>query len=92
MALFAVTIVYGDNERKLQVRPKHREYLQTLLDAGKMHESGPFVDETGALLIYDVESEAEAKELLAKDPYTAGGVIGEATIKEWNVVFSKVSK
>lgn len=92
MALFAVTIIYGDNERKLEVRPKHREYLQTLLDAGKLHESGPFTDETGALLIYEVETEAEAKELLANDPYTAGGVIGEATIKEWNVVFSHAGK
>jgi uncharacterized protein YciI len=91
MALFAVAITFvDDEERRLQVRPTHREYLQTLLDAGKLHESGPYTDDSGALLIYDAENEAEVKELLANDPYTAGGVIGNTMIKEWNVVFSRV--
>jgi uncharacterized protein YciI len=93
MALFAVTITYADDtERRDQVRPKHREYLQTLLDGGKLHESGPFTDDSGALLVYEADSEADVKELLANDPYTAGGVIGTASIKEWNVVFSNVVK
>lgn len=91
MALFAVAITFVDNEeRRLKVRPTHREYLQTLLDAGKLHESGPYTDDSGALLIYDAENEAEVKEILANDPYTAGGVIGDTTIKEWNVVFSRM--
>lgn len=90
MALFAVAITFvDDEERRLQVRPTHREYLQTLLDAGKLHESGPYTDDSGALLIYDAENEAEVKELLANDPYTAGGVIDNTMIKEWNVVFTK---
>jgi uncharacterized protein YciI len=91
MALFAVALTFvDDEERRLQVRPTHREYLQTLLDAGKLHESGPYTDDSGALLIYDAESEAEVKKLLADDPYTAGGVIDTTTIREWNVVFSRV--
>ncbi len=91
MALFAVAITFvDDEERRLKVRPTHREYLQTLLDAGKLHESGPYTDDSGALLIYDAENEAEVKEILANDPYTAGGVIGDTTIKEWNVVFSRM--
>lgn len=91
MALFAVAItLVDDEERRLKVRPTHREYLQTLLDAGKLHESGPYTDDSGALLIYDAENEAEVKEILANDPYTAGGVIGDTTIKEWNVVFSRM--
>lgn len=91
MALFAVAITFvEDEERRLKVRPTHREYLQTLLDAGKLHESGPYTDDSGALLIYDAENEAEVKEILANDPYTAGGVIGDTTIKEWNVVFSRM--
>lgn len=91
MALFAVAITFvEDEERRLKVRPTHREYLQTLLDAGKLHESGPYTDDSGALLIYDAENEAEVKEILANDPYTAGGVIGDTTIKEWNVGFSRM--
>jgi uncharacterized protein YciI len=91
LALFAVAITFvEDEERRLKVRPTHREYLQTLLDAGKLHESGPYTDDSGALLIYDAENEAEVKEIVANDPYTAGGVIGDTTIKEWNVVFSRM--
>lgn len=90
MALFAVTITYADDtERRLQVRPTHREYLQELLDAGKLHESGPFVDDTGALLVYDAANEAEVREIVANDPYTAGGVIADLTVKEWNRIFHR---
>lgn len=89
MALFAVMLEFAnDTERRLQIRPTHREYLQTLLDAGKLHESGPFVDDSGALLIYDAVDRAEVDELLADDPYTPGGVIAKATVKEWNRVFA----
>lgn len=91
MALFAATLVYVDDaERIAQVRPTHRDYLQSLLDDGKIHESGPFTDDSGALIVYNADSEADAKELLANDPFITGGVVAEASIKEWKVVFSKV--
>ena len=87
MALFAVTLVFTDDlERRLQVRPSHREYLQTLLENGKLYESGPFVDDSGALLIYDAADLAEVQELLANDPYTPNGIIEGVSINEWNRV------
>ena len=91
MALFAATLTYVDDaDRIATVRPTHREYLKTLLDSGKLHESGPFTDDSGALIIYNAESEADARELLANDPFTTGGVVSEATVKEWNIVMSSV--
>ncbi len=91
MALFAATLVYVDDaERIAQVRPTHRDYLQSLLDDGKIHESGPFTDDSGALIVYNADSEADAKELLANDPFITGGVVAEASINECIVVFSKV--
>lgn len=90
MTLFAVTLSYTDDvERRLEVRPKHREYLRTLLENGKLHESGPFADDSGALLIYDAKDVAEVQELLSADPFTPAGIIAGATIKEWNVVMSR---
>jgi uncharacterized protein YciI len=87
MALFAVTLKFTDDlERRLEVRPSHREYLKTLLDSGSLHESGPFMDDTGALLIYDAADLAEVQELLANDPYTPSGIIDGVTINEWNRV------
>ncbi len=92
MPLFAVTLTFTDDEeRRLRVRPTHREYLKKLLDDGKLHESGPFVDDTGALLIYDAADLAEVQELLANDPYTPNGIVAGASIHEWNRVMARGS-
>lgn len=91
MALFAVTIRYTDDADRLnETRPLHREYLKGLLDAGKIQQSGPFVDGGGALLVYDVADRAELDEILANDPYTRNGVIAESDVHEWNVVISRL--
>jgi uncharacterized protein YciI len=92
MPLFAVTIKFThDTERRVQVRPTHREYLKKLLEAGKLHESGPFVDDSGALIIYDAADVAEVQELLANDPYAPNGIVETVTINEWNRVMARES-
>jgi uncharacterized protein YciI len=92
MPLFAVTLKFTDDvERRLEVRPTHREYLKELLAQGKLHESGPFVDDSGALLIYDAADVAEVQELLANDPYAPNGIVASATINEWNRVIARDS-
>lgn len=92
MPLFAVTLKFtADVERRQEVRPTHREYLKELLAKGKLHESGPFVDDTGALLIYDAADIAEVQELLANDPYAPNGIVESATINEWNRVIARES-
>ena len=58
----------------------------SLLDSGKLEMSGPWVDETGALIIYNAEDITEAERLLEADPYQSAGVIANARIKEWHVV------
>lgn len=89
MALFVAVNEYGgDAERRQRVRPTHREYLQRLLDEGKIHESGPFTDDSGSIVIYNVESLADAQELLANDPFTREGVITNSNLREWTVVFA----
>ena len=92
MPLFAVNLTFTDNvERRLDVRPTHREYLKKLLDEGKLFESGPYVDDTGALLVYDAADIAEVQELLANDPYAPNGIVASVTINEWNRVIARES-
>ena len=87
MGLFAALIDFTDDEElRLQTRPVHREYLGSLLDAGKLAISGPWADDTGALIIYQAENMAEAERILEEDPYRSAGVIANATLKEWRVV------
>ena len=88
MARFAAMLTFGDPERVAETRPRHRAYLERLLTEGKLHESGPWTDGTGALIIYEAADRAEVEALLDADPYTAAGVVSRVEIKEWNRVFA----
>ena len=88
MAKFAAILRYTTDAARLnEVRPSHRENLKALLDAGKLHESGPFGDGSGALIVYEAEDIAEAQTLLANDPFSKAGLITAASIREWTIVF-----
>ncbi|MGH2533938.1 MAG: YciI family protein [Thermomicrobiales bacterium] len=83
MARFVAILTFGDRERRLEVRPQHREYLASLHAQGKLHESGPFADEAGALIIYEAGDDAEVRLLIEQDPYSKAGVIDHLEIREW---------
>lgn len=84
MPLFVVTLKFTDDaERRQQIRPTHRAYLKTLVEAGKLEQSGPYADDSGALLIYDAADVAEVQEILANDPYAPNGIVAEVAIHEW---------
>ncbi len=90
MALFAANLAFTpDLAHRDEVRPKHREYLRSLVDAGKLHESGPYIDNSGALIIYDAADLAEVQELVAADPYAKAGIVVGADIHEWKIVVAK---
>jgi uncharacterized protein YciI len=87
MAKFAVLLTYGDDGGLRQrVRPKHREYLWSLANEGKLLHAGPFADDSGALLVYECESLDEAEAMLAADPFSTEGVVVDSSIREWNRV------
>ncbi|MFC0622763.1 YciI family protein [Kribbella deserti] len=87
MATFAVQLRFTDNERRMAARPAHREYLGELREAGKLVAAGPFVDQTGAMLFYDVADEAELRDILAKDPYTPANCYEVVLLTEWQPLF-----
>ena len=92
MAKFTAILDYtSDVDRLQEVRPTHREYLGSLLESGKLYQSGPFPDGSGALIIYEAEDLAEAQVLLANDPFSKAGLITGATVKEWTIVMGKDS-
>jgi uncharacterized protein len=92
MPLFTAILTYGEDvARRQEVRPTHREYLRSLLDQGKLVQSGPFTDDSGALIIYEADDISEAQVLLSNDPFALNGIIVGAEIKEWNVVLQRVS-
>jgi uncharacterized protein YciI len=88
MAKYAAIVAFGDKAKRDETRPVHRVYLKSLFDQGKLHESGPFIDDEGALIVYECADEAEARALFAADPYSgAEGVVASVEFHGWNVVF-----
>lgn len=85
---FAATINYGPDMAKLhELRPTHRAYLVELLNAGKLALSGPFTDDTGALIVYEAETLEEAEAMLRADPFSVAGVFASWTIHPWKPVY-----
>lgn len=90
MAKFAAILEYiSDADRVGEIRPKHREYLGSLMESGKVFNSGPFPDGSGAMIIYEAADLAEAQVLLANDPFSKNGIITSAQLKEWKIVIGK---
>jgi uncharacterized protein YciI len=89
MAQYVVQLRFDvtQTDARMEVRPAHREYLTALKADGKLVAAGPFADQTGALLVYDVADEAELRDILAKDPYTPADVYEIATLAEWQPLF-----
>jgi uncharacterized protein YciI len=88
MPIFAVELAFDKDEaRRLERRPSHRERLKDLYDEGVLVMSGPFADDSGALLILRAESQDALLRILDDDPYTHDDVVTRANIREWAPIF-----
>jgi uncharacterized protein YciI len=87
MAKFVAILTFQNEEQRLQVRPKHREYLASLLEQGKLVLSGPFADDKGALIMYEAETEGEVRDIIAADPYSDADAIADLQLREWKQVY-----
>jgi uncharacterized protein YciI len=86
---FAAIIEYSQDKAKVEAtRPVHRLYLQSLLAQGKLAATGPFTDDSGALIVYEAESAEQAEALLKADPFHAAGVFLSWRLRPWRVVFA----
>jgi uncharacterized protein len=85
---FAVVYTYPEDKSAIaEARPRHREYLSSLSQQGKLHAAGPFAGDAGALIIYETESQDEVEALIAADPFRAAGVFASWTVHPWTKVF-----
>jgi hypothetical protein len=86
---FAAIIEYSQDRDKVQaVRPVHRQYLTSLKESGRLVASGPFTDDSGALIIYEASSKEEAERLLQGDPFHANGIFLRWQLRPWNPVLA----
>jgi len=75
---------------RLETRPVHLEWMKTV----PIRVAGPFLDENGdkpigSLLIVEAETEAEARAILAEDPYAKAGLFKSGEVRPWRWVVGK---
>jgi uncharacterized protein len=85
---FAASIEYiSDMDKVCAIRPLHRAYLTTLLEAGQLVAAGPYLDVLGALIIYEAATPEAVEEFIRNDPFHANGIFVKWTVRPWNCVF-----
>jgi uncharacterized protein len=86
---FAAIIEYlADRDKIQEVRPTHRAYLASLKERGQLVASGPFTDDSGALIIYEAGSREDAEKLLQGDPFCQNGIFIKWQLRPWNPVIA----
>ncbi len=83
-------------QRRNLYREQHVAHVMKLRDEGKITLAGPTRDEkdeksTGAVIIFRVTNLEEARALVDRDPYVAGGVFESFTINPFKQVIPEPS-
>ena len=82
-----------DKPDGLAIRMQHRPEHLAWLEANKAHIllAGPFLGAdgqmTGSMLIVEAADEADAKALLASDPFAKVGLFSASEVKPWRRTF-----
>jgi len=86
---FAAIIEYTRDQAKIQkFRPVHRQYLASLRESSQLAASGPFTDDSGALIIYEAATREDAEKLLQGDPFYENGIFLHYVLRPWNPVIA----
>ena len=82
--MWVVETSFGAAPERLAARPAHRERLTKLHGDGMVRMAGPFADESGSMMIFDVADRVELDRLLAADPYLSAPGVTIVSIREWS--------
>ncbi|UNK38422.1 YciI-like protein [Shinella sp. H4-D48] len=82
----------GALQVRLDTRPEHVAYLNTLNAEGTLAFAGPFLGDdgkpAGSLVVVKAETIEAAREIAANDPYAKAGLFASVEVKAWNWVFN----
>ncbi|MET7862338.1 YciI family protein [Micromonospora taraxaci] len=84
--MFILELSFGDEPDRLAARPAHRERLQALRQEGRLAMAGPFSDDSGALLIFDVADAEALAAIVAEDPYYRTPGVTIVSQREWSPI------
>ena len=74
-----------------QALANHGRYLQELMTKGVLQLAGPFLDDSGGLIVYNAKDEAEARAIEELDPGVMAGILAIDSIRPFYVAFDAAS-
>lgn len=84
--MFAVQLTFTDDPARLEHRPAHRERLAALAADGRLLVAGPYADESGALLVFLVETRDDLDAIMTADAYYSAPGVTVSDVHEWTPV------
>jgi uncharacterized protein YciI len=88
--MMILELAFTPSPERLAARPAHRSLLARHHEEGRLLAAGPWADDSGALLVFDVER-AELERILAADPYYRTPGVEVAAVREWAPVIGALS-
>jgi uncharacterized protein YciI len=85
-SFFVIELAFDANPERLAARPAHRQRLQRLHADGVLYAAGPFDDDSGAMLIFNVQDWDALDRLLAEDPYFRTPGVTVVRKRRWSPV------
>jgi uncharacterized protein len=77
--------VPGVPTRRQPLWDEHAVFMDDLFARGHIVLAGPYADFSGALVVVDAGSAAEASAMLCSDPWEKAGILVSARIVQWVV-------
>ena len=93
MPYFATTYTYVPDSTAARdaTRPAHRDYLAEVTERGGLLLSGPHVGgEPAALIVFEADTEDDARALIDADPFVLEGLVADVTVREWEPVSGRL--
>ena len=80
--MLILELAFTSSPERLAARSAHRALLSELHERGDLVAAGPWGDDSGALLIFDVEP-AVLERIMDEDPYYRTSGVRVLSIRQW---------
>jgi len=74
-----------------QALGNHGRYLQEQMTKGALQLAGPFLDDSGGLILYNARDEAEVRAIAKHDPGVVDGILAVESIRPFHLAFDAAS-
>jgi uncharacterized protein len=85
--MVVVELSFTDSTARLPLRPRHREILSELHNAGEVLTAGPFDDGSGSMVVFTAPRE-RVDEILASDPYYSAEGVAVVSVRALTPLFA----